>query len=273
MGIEVPNVIFLKTAPNEQQLGNGFRDISLVTNIMRDFAGMKHIDDEVKSALLDFSFNLTLGKLDEAYRAVKAIDSPAIWENMAHMCVKTKRLDVAEVCLGHMGHARGAAALRESLLLNNSDDVSVGVLAIQLGLIDDAARLFREAGKYHMLNELYQASGLWEKAIKVATEYDHLHIRTTYYHYAQHLESVGNLDGATLHYENSQTFRTEVPRMYYSLGKMDDLENYVHQSNDMVLLKWWAAYLESKQKFDKARKYYAKAGDHLSLVRILCFQV
>ena len=27
---------------------------------------------------------------------------------MAHMCVKTKRLDVAEVCLGHMGHARGA---------------------------------------------------------------------------------------------------------------------------------------------------------------------
>ena len=49
------------------------------------------------------------GKLDEAYRTVKAIDSPAIWENMAQMCVKTKRLDVAEVCLGNMGHARGAA--------------------------------------------------------------------------------------------------------------------------------------------------------------------
>ena len=47
-------------------------------------------------------------QLDEAYRAVKTIGSASIWENMAHMCVKTKRLDVAEVCLGHMGHARGA---------------------------------------------------------------------------------------------------------------------------------------------------------------------
>ena len=49
---------------------------------------------------LRYRYNLTLGKLDEAYRTVKAIDSPAIWENMAQMCVKTKRLDVAEVCLG-----------------------------------------------------------------------------------------------------------------------------------------------------------------------------
>jgi len=46
--------------------------------------------------LLDFSFNLTLGRLDEAYRVVKAINSSTIWENMAQMCVKTKRLDVAE---------------------------------------------------------------------------------------------------------------------------------------------------------------------------------
>ena len=45
------------------------------------------------------------GKLDEAYRVVKAINSPSIWENMAQMCVKTKRLDVAEVCLGECcGH-------------------------------------------------------------------------------------------------------------------------------------------------------------------------
>jgi hypothetical protein len=32
---------------------------------------------------------------------------------MAHMCIKTKRLDVAEICLGNMGHARGAAAVGE----------------------------------------------------------------------------------------------------------------------------------------------------------------
>ena len=55
------------------------------------------LDDSSKIALIEFSYNLTLGKLEEAYRAVKTIESPSIWENMAGMCVKTKRLDVAEV--------------------------------------------------------------------------------------------------------------------------------------------------------------------------------
>ena len=50
---------------------------------------------------------------DEAHRAVKLIKKASVWENMARMCVKTKRLDVAEICLGHMGHARGARAVRD----------------------------------------------------------------------------------------------------------------------------------------------------------------
>ena len=54
-----------------------------------------------------------VGNLDEAYRAVKQIASPAVWENMTHMCIKTKRLDVAEYCLGNMGHLAGARAVRE----------------------------------------------------------------------------------------------------------------------------------------------------------------
>lgn len=33
---------------------------------------------------------------------------------MAQMCVKSKRLDVAEICLGNMRFARGARAVRES---------------------------------------------------------------------------------------------------------------------------------------------------------------
>ena len=35
--------------------------------------------------------------MDAAHRAVKAIDSPHVWHNMALTCVKSKRLDVAEV--------------------------------------------------------------------------------------------------------------------------------------------------------------------------------
>ena len=60
--------------------------------------------------------------------------SGSVWENMARMCVKTKRLDVATVCLGNMGNARGAKALRESQK-EPEYDARVAMLAIQLGML------------------------------------------------------------------------------------------------------------------------------------------
>ena len=39
------------------------------------------------------------------------------------------------------------------------------------------------------------------------------------------------------HYERSETARVEIPRMLFSLGKMDVLEDYVHKSSDDTLLK------------------------------------
>ena len=59
--------------------------------------------------------------------------SESVWENMAKMGVKTRRLDVAAVCLGNMGHARGAKALREAMK-EPELDARVAVLAIQLGI-------------------------------------------------------------------------------------------------------------------------------------------
>ena len=150
IGLSVPH-IFFRGASNlspegedereeikkkeEEEEGDAF--LRVFSHTMRDFIGFNeeaNSNDALRTALLDFSFYLTLGKLDEAYKAVRLIDSPAIWENMAHMCVKTKRLDVAEISLGNMGHARGAAALRESRKENgNNLEASVGILAVQLG--------------------------------------------------------------------------------------------------------------------------------------------
>lgn len=59
--------------------------------------------------------------------------SEAVWESLARMCVKTKRLDVAFMCLGHMKHARGAVALREAMK-EAELDARVAMLAVQLGL-------------------------------------------------------------------------------------------------------------------------------------------
>ena len=62
----------------------------------------------------DYSYYSTVGDMDAAFRSIKLIKSQAVWENMAKMCVKSKRLDVAAVCLGNMKHVRAARALREA---------------------------------------------------------------------------------------------------------------------------------------------------------------
>jgi hypothetical protein len=59
------------------------------------FTGITNADAGVRSALLDFSFNLAVGRHEEAFRAVAALRSPAVWQAMAHMAIKSKRLDVA----------------------------------------------------------------------------------------------------------------------------------------------------------------------------------
>lgn len=51
------------------------------------------------------------------------------------MCVKTRRLDVAAVCMGNMGHARGARALRKVIRAETQPEVRVATLAVQLGLV------------------------------------------------------------------------------------------------------------------------------------------
>ena len=88
---------------------------------MRDFQGLENVDEKTRRALIDFSFHLAVGKMDEAYKAVKLIKNPDVWENMAQICIKTKRLDVAEHCLGNMQHARGARAVREAASLEELD--------------------------------------------------------------------------------------------------------------------------------------------------------
>ena len=69
---------------------------------MRDFAGIEEVNDQTIKAIMNFGYNLEIGNMDEAYKSVKSIQNPVIWENMAQMCVKTKRFDVAKICIGNM---------------------------------------------------------------------------------------------------------------------------------------------------------------------------
>ncbi|KAJ8399837.1 hypothetical protein AAFF_G00405670 [Aldrovandia affinis] len=235
---------------------------------LRDFVGLEECDKPTRDAMLNFSFYLTIGDMDEAFKSIKLIKSEAVWENMARMCVKNRRLDVARVCLGNMGHARGARALREAEA-EPELEARVAVLATQLGMLEDAERLYKTCKRYDLLNKFYQAAGQWQRAVETAETHDRVHLRTTYYSYAKHLEATGDRNMALVYYEKSDTYRFEVPRML--LEDVLSLEIYVNKMKDKSLFKWWAQYLESQSDMESALRYYEYAQDFLSLVRVHCY--
>ncbi|XP_034526545.1 intraflagellar transport protein 140 homolog isoform X2 [Ailuropoda melanoleuca] len=270
LGIEVPYYYFMRKpgeADGEDQVGSGCPCVG--RRPLRDFVGLEDCDKPTRDAMLHFSFFVTVGDMDEAFKSIKLIKSEAVWENMARMCVKTQRLDVAKVCLGNMGHARGARALREAER-EPEPEARVAMLAIQLGMLEDAEHLYRSCGRYDLLNKLYQASDQWQKAVEVAELHDRIHLRATYYSYARHLEASADLGLALSYYEKSDTHRFEVPRMLSE--DLQSLELYVNKMKDKALWRWWAQYLESQADMAAALRYYELAQDYFSLVRICCFR-
>lgn len=274
LGMEVPHYYFTRK-PGEADRDNWVdsqqsRILQMVgRRPLRDFVGLEDCDKATRNAMLNFSFFITVGDMDEAFKSIKLIKSEAVWENMARMCVKTQRLDVAKVCLGNMGHARGARALREAEQ-EPELEARVAVLAIQLGMLEEAEQLYKKCQRYDLLNKLYRASGQWQKAIEVAEHQDRVHLRTTYYNYAKHLESSADCSLALSYYEKSDTHRFEVPRMLSE--DLHSLELYINKMKDKTLWRWWAQYLESQAEMDAALRYYELTQDYFSLVRIHCFQ-
>ncbi|XP_028989874.1 intraflagellar transport protein 140 homolog [Betta splendens] len=235
---------------------------------LRDFVGLENCETSTRDAMLNFSFYLTIGDMDEAFKSIKLIKSKAVWENMARMCVKTRRLDVARVCLGNMGNARAAKALKEAEA-EPEPEAQVAMLAIQLGMLEDAEKLYKSCQRYDLLNSFYQASGQWQQALETAELHDRIHLRTTYYSYAKYLESMGDKNMAILYYEQSDTHRAEVPRLLQD--DTTSLKIYVDKMKDKNIYKWWAQYLESQSDMDSALKFYERAQDYLSLVRVYCY--
>ncbi|XP_047485121.1 intraflagellar transport protein 140 homolog [Penaeus chinensis] len=266
LGVQVPFLYLLNDGAVDKKSDTKAK---LVTQkVMRDFVGLESCDKPTKEAMLNFSFYLSMGNMDDAFKAIKTIKSETVWENMARMCVKTKRLDVAALCLGNMGHARGARALRQAMK-EPQLDARVAMLALQLNMVEEAEQLYRGCGRHDLVNRMYQDGGIWSKALETANENDRIHLRSTHYNYAKHLESKGDFSGAISHYEKSDTHRFEVPRMLFD--ELPTLEDYIMHTKDKSLRRWWAQYLESTGEMETALQFYEAARDHLSLVRVYCY--
>ena len=59
--------------------------------------------------------------------------------------------------------------------------------------------------------------------------------------------------------------------MLFDAQQLGELNSYIDSTNDPELLRWWAQYSESNQRFREAVQYYERAKDHLAIVRVLCF--
>lgn len=185
------------------------------------------------------------------------------------MCVKTKRMDVAQVCLGNMRFARGARAARESEG-EKELEARLAMVAIQLNMIDDAKSLYKESGRYDLLGKLHQACGEWDDALNTAQKFNRINLKSTHYAMAQHHESTGDIDLAIKHYIESNTHQTEVPRMLTQLNMPERLQDFVMARREPALFKWWAQYLEGQGLSKEALSMYKEAQDFGSVVRMFC---
>ena len=169
--------------------------VSVKRTVMSDFVGLEESDKATRDAVIKFSFYLSIGNMEEAFKSIKTIKNQHVWGNLARMCVKSQRLDVAAICLGKMEHAAGARALRqinEAASGNEEKDVKTAVLAVYLGMYEEAEQLLIRCKRFDLLNKLYQDSGQWEKALEVAENVDRIHLRSTFYNFAKHLEKKGS---------------------------------------------------------------------------------
>ena len=221
---------------------------------MRCFGSLEVTDVHTKAVLLQFALSLARDDVETTYRQVKHVTDPKVWEAMAHLCIRARKLDAAELCLGNMGHIAGARAAREAKS-ESEEEARVGLVAMQLGLYRDAADLFLSCKRYDLLNQLHRCRNDWAAALHVAMKLDRVNLKRTHYEYAKHLEGVGDLDMAIKHFEISGTSGAEVPRMLYTHGELTKLEQYCVRATE-VAQKELRTGMQSKGRPTSAQEVY-----------------
>ncbi|KAK6014197.1 tetratricopeptide repeat protein [Ostertagia ostertagi] len=279
VGVSVPHLYFTKKMEFEEEEVRGEKSIGryLIARSLREFSGVESCDQSTRKGMMDFCYYLTIGQMDEAFKAIRFIKSESVWEHMASMSVKTRRLDVAVVCLGNMKNIRGARALRKSQEAGESEALQCAALAVELGMLDEAEAIYVNAGRYDM-------------AFEVASRHDRIHLRNTHYNYAKYLEragaleptiekelhawwaryleSIGELDGAMVSYSAAKDVMSLV-RIKCTQGKLDEAANLALESNDRAACFHLARIYEAEENYTKAVDFYTRAHAYNSAIRLV----
>lgn len=129
------------------------------------------------------------------------------------------------------------------------------------------------------------------QAIKVAEQFDRVHLRNTYFKCGEWLRDTGDTQRAMKYFEKAKSATANVTQMLMDDpvalkvrdGHSHDMsivvtcpfhllrQKTMQSTTDKSLLSWWAQYVESTGDMEAALKVYQRAGDWYSQVRLLCF--
>ncbi|KAG6442358.1 hypothetical protein O3G_MSEX002291 [Manduca sexta] len=244
--------------------------------LMREFEDITDYDTGSVRQVLDFLYYMTTENLEKAVVVGSNIsggNSTIIWNSLAKMCVSLRRPDVGAICLSKMGDLKGALMLRKIMSNDEMNDTcKVGVLAINLGMTDEAEKLFNEAQRPDLVLRLISAKeGGLKKITEGSKEGENiLLIKSAQHKLAKMTWANGDTAASLKLFESAGTLVPHVPRMLIAQGQAQALAQYVANSNDPNLITWWGHYLESIGDLDGALEAYARATDYGEQTRLLC---
>lgn len=157
-------------------------------------------------------------------------------------------------------------------------DARVARLAIELGELNEAERLYRRCGRYDLLNRMLQAAGRFDEALALAERHDRVHLRHTWWAYARWLRADGRCAEALRWYAKcGPAALGDVTQMLLAEWTAGELREHVGRlaadgGEQPELLRWYAQLAESTGDMQTALEMYAHAGDAVARVRILCFR-
>ncbi|XP_038211923.1 intraflagellar transport protein 140 homolog [Zerene cesonia] len=244
--------------------------------LLNEFEEQSDHDSNKIKEVLNFLFYMCTGFLEKAViigTNIVGSKTSVVWDSLAKECVLRKRADVGAVCLSKMGNIKGAMMMRKVMQDDSMDDTSkVGVLAVNLGMIDEAHKLFRESQRLDLVTRLISAreGGLNEIISDDTLGENILLVKSAQHRLAKIMWMNGDTSDSLKLFEKAGTLVPHVPRMLIAQGQAPMLAQYVSTSKDAGLITWWGHYLESIGDLDGALEAYTRANDFGEQTRLLC---
>lgn len=226
------------------------------------------LDMKTIRSINDFGFYSAAGQSSHAMKSLKAISERSIYKTLLKICIKTRNVELMIYCLGQLGLVHAVRMIRDTPA--SQKDLKAAIAAQFIGEVKLSEQILKDANLNLELNQFYQRSGQWTKALSVAETKDRIHLSNTYYRLGKHLNKIGDVNGAVAALEKSSLGgRLMIPKILAE-NNPENFTSYIESTADKDVSGWGAQYYEANGNLEEAGRLYQKDGDLPSLVRVLC---